>query len=526
MQYYGTLGPSCGDEKILENMFRAGMTGIRLNLSHGDLDKSSHWLELLREAAKKAGIKGAPQILIDLQGPELRLGRNGITCELESGETVQLVSMGAAEQVREETPQRACDEAAEQVREETPQRACDEAAEQMLGKTPQQACDEAAGQVQEEPTQRARDGAAGQAQEEPTQRTCDGAAGQVCGKNAQTDMEKEAEHRGAAKLCIPVPDMLLHYVEAGDRILVDDGKIELLVKEVSGGPAAAAAIGAAAPENVVAVNIAAAQMDTAVTTGAAAALAPAAAANTVTANTTASNITESPSDTAVTGAGTTGAATPATASTPTALPVSVSAVVVRPGVLKPGKSLAVIGKELPMPTLTDSDRKNIGMAAEYGVTGVMLPFVRNREDLLTLRSALQAAGAEKVEIFAKIENMQGVRAIDELLPWCDQIVIARGDLGNAMPLWKLPGIQKQLAASCRAKKKPFMVVTQMLDSMHERAVPTRAEVLDIYNAVLDGAASVMLTGETAAGRYPVEAMEYLVRTGEEAVKDRACKADR
>lgn len=431
MQYYGTLGPSCGDEKILENMFRAGMTGIRLNLSHGDLDKSSHWLELLREAAKKAGIKGAPQILIDLQGPELRLGRNGITCELESGETVQLVSMGAVEQV----------------------------------------CGES---IQQKSIQRARDGAAGQAQEEPTQRTCDEVA-EMCGKTTQTDLEKEAEseHRGAAKLCIPVPDMLLYHVEAGDRILVDDGKIELLVKKVSGRSAAA-------PENVVTVNTAAAQMDTVGTTGAA----------------------------------------------PAVLPVSVSAVVVRPGVLKPGKSLAVIGKELPMPTLTDSDRKNIGMAAEYGVTGVMLPFVRNREDLLTLRSALQAAGAEKVEIFAKIENMQGVHAIEELLPWCDQIVIARGDLGNAMPLWKLPRIQKQLAASCRAKKKPFMVVTQMLDSMHERAVPTRAEVLDIYNAVLDGAASVMLTGETAAGRYPVEAMEYLVRTGEEAVKDRDCKPDR
>jgi len=510
MQYYGTLGPSCGDEKILENMFRAGMTGIRLNLSHGDLDKSSHWLELLREAAMKAGIKGAPQILIDLQGPELRLGRNGITCELESGETVQLVSMGAA----------------------------------------------------------------GQARRESIQQACDGAAGQVRGKTTQTDLEKEAEHRGAAKLCIPVPDMLLYHVEAGDRILVDDGKIELLVKAVSGGTVTAAAtgaavpantvavntagaqmdttgttgaaipantvavntaaaqmdttgtIGAVAPANIVAVNTAAAQIDTAGTTGVAAAPAPETAANIVTANTTASNITESPSDTAVTGAAATGAAAPATAPTPAVLPVSVSAVVVRPGTLKPGKSLAVIGKELPMPTLTDSDRKNIGMAAEYGVTGVMLPFVRNREDLLTLRSALQAAGAEKVEIFAKIENMQGVHAIDELLPWCDQIVIARGDLGNAMPLWKLPGIQKRLAASCRAKKKPFMVVTQMLDSMHERAVPTRAEVLDIYNAVLDGAASVMLTGETAAGRYPVEAMEYLVRTGEEAVKDRACEADR
>lgn len=530
MQYYGTLGPSCGDEKILENMFRAGMTGIRLNLSHGDLDKSSHWLELLREAAMKAGIKGAPQILIDLQGPELRLGRNGITCELESGETVQLVSMGAAGQVR--------------------------------GESIQQACDGAAGQMQEELTQWTCDGVVGQVQEEPTQRACDGAAGQVCGESTQTNLEKEAEHRGAAKLCIPVPDMLLYHVEAGDRILVDDGKIELLVKKVSGRSAATAAlniaaaqmdttgttgaaipantlavntagaqmdtagmIGAAVPANIVAVNTAAAQMDTTEITDAAAP-APEAAANTVTANTTASNITESPSDTAVTTAAATGAAAPATAPTPAVLPVSVSAVVVRPGTLKPGKSLAVIGKELPMPTLTDSDRKNIGMAAEYGVTGVMLPFVRNREDLLTLRSALQAAGAEKVEIFAKIENMQGVHAIDELLPWCDQIVIARGDLGNAMPLWKLPGIQKQLAASCRAKKKPFMVVTQMLDSMHERAVPTRAEVLDIYNAVLDGAASVMLTGETAAGRYPVEAMEYLVRTGEEAVKDRACEADR
>ena len=447
MQYYGTLGPSCGDEKILENMFRAGMTGIRLNLSHGDLDKSSHWLELLREAAKKAGIKGAPQILIDLQGPELRLGRNGITCELESGETVQLVSMGAVERV-----------CGESIQQKSIQQACDEAAGQMLGESIQQACDEAAGQMLGESIQQA----------------CDEVA-EMCGKTTQTDLEKkaESEHRGAAKLCIPVPDMLLYHVEAGDRILVDDGKIELLVKKVSGRSAAA-------PENVVAVNTAAAQMDTVGTTGAA----------------------------------------------PAVLPVSVSVVVVRPGLLKPGKSLAVIGKELPMPTLTDSDRKNIGMAAEYGVTGVMLPFVRNREDLLTLRSALQAAGAEKVEIFAKIENMQGVRAIDELLPWCDQIVIARGDLGNAMPLWKLPGIQKRLAASCRAKKKPFMVVTQMLDSMHERAVPTRAEVLDIYNAVLDGAASVMLTGETAAGRYPVEAMEYLVRTGEEAVKVRACKADR
>lgn len=99
----------------------------------------------------------------------------------------------------------------------------------------------------------------------------------------------------------------------------------------------------------------------------------------------------------------------------------------------------------------------------------------------------------------------------------DEVVIARGDLGNAMPLWELPRCQKQLSAACRAAGVPFMVVTQMLDSMHTRAVPTRAEVNDIYNAVLDGASSLMLTGETAAGQYPVQAMEYLVRTARTAM---------
>ena len=169
-----------------------------------------------------------------------------------------------------------------------------------------------------------------------------------------------------------------------------------------------------------------------------------------------------------------------------------------------------------MPTLTENDLKNIRLAARYGVTGVMLPFVRGKEDLLTLRRALDDAGAGHIEIFAKIENQQGVNALEELLPYCDHVVIARGDLGNAMPLWKLPGVQKTLASKCRQAGKPFMVVTQMLDSMHERAVPTRAEVLDIYNAVLDGASSLMLTGETAAGKFPAEAMEYLVKTGREA----------
>ena len=135
----------------------------------------------------------------------------------------------------------------------------------------------------------------------------------------------------------------------------------------------------------------------------------------------------------------------------------------------------------------------------------------------SLRQALAEAGAPQIRIFAKIENLAGVQALPEFLSLVDEVVIARGDLGNAMPLWELPRCQKQLSAACRAAGVPFMVVTQMLDSMCTRAVPTRAEVSDIYNAVLDGAASVMLTRETAAGQYPVQAMEYLVRTARTAM---------
>ena len=98
----------------------------------------------------------------------------------------------------------------------------------------------------------------------------------------------------------------------------------------------------------------------------------------------------------------------------------------------------------------------------------------------------------------------------------DCIVIARGDLGNAVPLWQLPAVQKRVAALCRANNKPFLVVTQMLASMEHCAVPTRAEVSDIFNAVLDGASALMLTGETAAGNYPAEAMDYLCKTAAEA----------
>ena len=192
------------------------------------------------------------------------------------------------------------------------------------------------------------------------------------------------------------------------------------------------------------------------------------------------------------------------------------AAVLRGGVLSSRKSIALPGLELRLPPLTESDRRNLALARAYGVTGVMQPFVRSREDLDALRGVLDEAGGEAIRIFAKIENREGVARLNELLPAADEIVIARGDLGNSGPLWELPALQKRIAAACRRAGKPFMVVTQMLASMERSPVPTRAEVSDIFNAVLDGAASVMVTGETAVGAYPADTIRYLTRTAREA----------
>lgn len=191
-------------------------------------------------------------------------------------------------------------------------------------------------------------------------------------------------------------------------------------------------------------------------------------------------------------------------------------VVMRGGTLRSEKSVAIPGVVFETPTLTDSDIDNIRRAKEYGITGVMLPFVRGKEDLCNLEGALEAAGAKDMRVFAKIENMLGVEKVEELLPFCDEIIVARGDLGNAMPLWELPVVQAKIAKICNEAGKPFMIVTQMLSTMENVAVPTRAEVSDVFRAVSEGAASVMLTGETAIGKYPVESVAYMVKTVEAA----------
>ncbi len=192
--------------------------------------------------------------------------------------------------------------------------------------------------------------------------------------------------------------------------------------------------------------------------------------------------------------------------------------VVRGGILTGRKSIKIVNKPVYGKALTDRDLISLKEAASYGVTSIMQPFVRGKEDLLAVRQALEANGAGKLRIFAKIENREGIRNLEEILEETDMLVIARGDLGNDMPLWDLPAVQKQIEAVCRKKNKPFLVVTQMLTSMIHAAVPTRAEVSDIFNAVADGASAVMVTNETAVGEYPVEVIRYLVKTAASAEK--------
>ena len=318
---YGTLGPACADVETLEKMFEAGMTGIRLNLSHVTLKKAAHQVEALHTAAGRCGVKA--KLLIDMQGPELRLGTFETEPELIEGEIVILGESGIA-----------------------------------------------------------------------------------------------------------MPEIVLPYLVPGQELLLDDGRLllEMLDKR--------------------------------------------------------------------------------------------RARVIRGGILKSRKSIALPGSKIHPPTMTAEDMENIRDAKEFGVTGVMQPFVRDAEDLKAVRAALNAAGGEDIALFAKIENMDGVEHLDELLPHSDEIVIARGDLGNAMPLWELPAVQKRISAKCRDAGKNFMVVTQMLYSMEKSPVPTRAEVSDIFNAVYDGCSSVMVTGETAVGKYPVEVIKYLSNTAKEAEKYR------
>ena len=341
IEVYGTFGPACKSQEILEEMIQCGMTGMRLNLSHTTLEKSKEYLDNYKDAAQKYGV--IPQILIDMQGPELRIGAMEET-QVDLGEKICFV------------------------------------------------CED------------------------------------------KESLEENLKDFGKIKHWIPIPAEVMHTLEKGMEVLLDDGKIRVVVE--------------AAKEEVVIAQV------------------------------------------------------------------------VMGGYIKPHKSIKIVGENVTMPILTNHDLENIRQAKKYGVTALMQPFVFSGEDLKKVRAILKAESAEHLQIFAKIENCIGVENLDTIIPKADMIVIARGDLGNDMPLWQLPGIQKKIEDTCKKYMKPYMVVTQMLASMEERPIPTRAEVSDIFHATFHGAKAVMVTGETAVGKYPREVISYLASTAMEGAKYR------
>lgn len=198
-------------------------------------------------------------------------------------------------------------------------------------------------------------------------------------------------------------------------------------------------------------------------------------------------------------------------------PMTAVCKILRGGRLISRKNIAIVDEGTDAPTLTEADKKQLRLVKQYGVTGVMLPFVRGAGDITLLKEELRKSDADDIRIFAKIESKAGYEKIGEIADASDMIVVARGDLGNAFPLWEVPRVQKEIAQVCRHANKPFLIATQFLHSMEHSPVPTRAEVSDIYNAVQDGAAALMLTGETAIGEYPVRAMRFLTKTAKTAL---------
>lgn len=178
------------------------------------------------------------------------------------------------------------------------------------------------------------------------------------------------------------------------------------------------------------------------------------------------------------------------------------------GVIKGKKSINVPGVHISLPALTEKDRQFVRWAIEADIDFIAHSFVRNKEDLLEIQSILDESGSH-LKIISKIENQQGIDNLDEILTYCYGVMIARGDLGVEIPAERIPMIQKNIVQKCRARKKPVIVATQMLHSMIENPRPTRAEVTDVANAIFQSTDAIMLSGETASGNYPVEAVRTM-----------------
>ena len=188
------------------------------------------------------------------------------------------------------------------------------------------------------------------------------------------------------------------------------------------------------------------------------------------------------------------------------------------GVLRSRKSINIPNVHIDMPYLSEQDKADLCFGVKHDVDFVAASFVRSKEDVIELRKFLDYHGGHKIRIIAKIENIEGVNNFDEILLNSNGIMIARGDMGVEVEYEKLPGIQKRFIRKCYQSGKMVITATQMLESMTEHSRPTRAEVSDVANAIFDGTTCTMLSGETAAGKYPIEAVKTMSDIAEFAEK--------
>lgn len=189
------------------------------------------------------------------------------------------------------------------------------------------------------------------------------------------------------------------------------------------------------------------------------------------------------------------------------------------GVLGAHKSVNVPGEHIDLPALTEKDKRNINLAIEEDIDFIAHSFVRSADDVHAVQKILDERHSD-IKIISKIENQEGVDNIDEIINASYGIMVARGDLGIEVPVEKIPGIQRMIIRKCVERHKPVIVATQMLHTMITNPRPTRAEVTDIANAIYSNTDALMLSGETASGKYPLEAVKTMAAVAEQAENDR------
>lgn len=184
--------------------------------------------------------------------------------------------------------------------------------------------------------------------------------------------------------------------------------------------------------------------------------------------------------------------------------------VMNDGAISSHKSVNIPNVHINLPALTDKDRKFVRWAVDADIDFIAHSFVRSAADLLEIQRILDESKSP-IKLISKIENQQGVDNLDDILSYCYGVMVARGDLGVEIPSERIPLVQKRIVHACRERKKPVIVATQMLQSMIENPRPTRAEVTDVANAIFQGADAIMLSGESANGKHPLEAVQTMTR---------------